>query len=162
MTARVARAIQKRRRDRRSGNVFPQKRFLLWYTAQPWANAQKVSAEKMRTTERAYQYSSARNVFVVWVFLSVFANVRALRTFVLLLKGETLELKSRAKKGRFVFGRFLSLESLLFLQRFCLPGGERERERESWLRALIKEKKRGAEVDRSRTERESERRYDTY
>ncbi|CAL6415972.1 unnamed protein product [Bathycoccus prasinos] len=25
------------------------------YTAQPWANAQKVSAEKMRTTERAYQ-----------------------------------------------------------------------------------------------------------
>ena len=23
-----------------------------WYTAQPWANAQKVSAEKMRTTER--------------------------------------------------------------------------------------------------------------
>ena len=29
MTARVARAIQKRRCDRRSGNVFPQKRFLL-------------------------------------------------------------------------------------------------------------------------------------
>jgi len=39
---------------------------------------------------------------------------------------------------------------------------ERERERECWLRALIKEKKRGAEVDRSRTERERERRYDTY
>jgi hypothetical protein len=29
MTARVARAIQKRRCDRRSGNFFPQKRFLL-------------------------------------------------------------------------------------------------------------------------------------
>ena len=33
---------------------------------------------------------------------------------------------------------------------------ERERERECWLRALIKEKKRGAEVDRSRTERTRE------
>ena len=161
MTARVARAIQKRRRDRRSGNVFPQKRFLLWYTAQPWANAQKVSAEKMRTTERAYQYSSARNVFVVWVFLSVFANVRALRHFVLLLKGETLQLKSRAKKGRFVLDDS-SLSNLFFFFRDFASPEERERERERWLRALIKEKKRGAEVDRSRTERESERRYDTY
>ena len=33
----------------------PRKDFFFWYTAQPWANAQKVSAEKMRTTERAYQ-----------------------------------------------------------------------------------------------------------
>ena len=33
MTARVARAIQKRRCDRRSGNVFPQKRFLLVHGA---------------------------------------------------------------------------------------------------------------------------------
>ena len=59
----------------------------------------------------------------------VFANVRALRTFVLLLKGETLQLiKISREKRSLRFGRFLSLESLLFLQRFCLPGGERERE----------------------------------
>lgn len=89
--------------------------------------------------------------------------MRALRHFVLLLKGETLELKSRAKKGRFVLDDS-SLSNLFFFFRdFASPfGGERERERECWLRALIKEKKRGAEVDRSRTERESERRYDTY
>ena len=93
------------------------------------------------------------------MFLSVFANVRALRTFVLLLKGETLQLKSRAKKGRFVLDDS-SLSNLFFFFRdFASP---EERERECWLRALIKEKKRGAEVDRSRTERESERRYDTY
>jgi len=91
----------------------------------------------------------------------VFANVRALRTFVLLLKGETLQLKSRAKKGRFVLDDS-SLSNLFFFFRDFASPEERERERECWLRALIKEKKRGAEVDRSRTERESERRYDTY
>ena len=92
----------------------------------------------------------------------MFANVRALRTFVLLLKGETLQLKSRAKKGRFVLDDS-SLSNLFFFFRdFASPfGGERERE-SVVVRALIKEKKRGAEVDRSRTERESERRYDTY
>ena len=86
----------------------------------------------------------------------VFANVRALRHFVLLLKGETLQLKSREKRS-LRFGRFSLSNLFFFLQRFCLPG---RGERECWLCALIKEKKRGAEVDRSRTERESERRYD--
>ena len=91
----------------------------------------------------------------------MFANVRALRHFVLLLKGETLQLKSRAKKGRFVLDDS-SLSNLFFFFRDFASPEERERERERWLRALIKEKKRGAEVDRSRTERERERRYDTY
>ena len=86
----------------------------------------------------------------------MFANVRTLRNFFLLLKGETLQLKSREKRS-LRFGRF-SLSNLFFFFRdFASPeGGERER----WLCALIKEKKRGAEVDRSRTERESERRDD--
>ena len=55
----------------------------------------------------------------------MFANMRTLRNFFLLLKGETLQLKSREKRSL----RFQddSLESLLFLQRFCLPGRRRER-----------------------------------
>ena len=65
-----------------------------------------------------------------------------------LLRRETLQLKF-AKKGRFVLD---DLPRISFLQRFCLPGEERER---GWLCALIKEKKRGAEVDRSRTKRET-------
>ena len=91
----------------------------------------------------------------------MFANVRALRHFVLLLKGETLELKSRAKKGRFVLDDS-SLSRISSFSSEILPPRKEERERECWSRALLKEKKRGAEVDRSRTERESERRYDTY
>ena len=53
--------------------------------------------------------------------------MRALRHFVLLLKGETLELKSRAKKGRFVLDDS-SLSNLFFFFRdFASPeGGERE------------------------------------
>ena len=87
----------------------------------------------------------------------VFANVRTLRNFVLLLKGETLQLKSREKRS-LRFGRFSLSNLFFFFREFASP--EEERERECWLCALIKEKKRGAEVDRSRTERESERRYD--
>ena len=61
------------------------------------------------------------------MFLSVFANVRALRHFVLLLKGETLELKSRAKKGRFVLDDS-SLSNLFFFFRDFASPEERERE----------------------------------
>ena len=61
------------------------------------------------------------------MFLSVFANVRALRTFVLLLKGETLQLKSRAKKGRFVLDDS-SLSNLFFFFRDFASPEERERE----------------------------------
>ena len=83
--------------------------------------------------------------------------MRTLRNFFLLLKGETLQLKSREKRS-LRFQDDSSLSNLFFSFRdFASPeGGERER----WLCALIKEKKRGAEVDRSRTERERERRYD--
>ena len=91
MTARVARAIQKRRCDRRSGNVFPQKRFLLLvHGAAVGERTESERREDENDRARVPIIEPARNVFVVWVFLSVFANVRALRTFVLLLKGETL------------------------------------------------------------------------
>jgi hypothetical protein len=53
--------------------------------------------------------------------------VRALRHFVLLLKGETLELKSRAKKGRFVLDDS-SLSNLFFFLRDFASPEERERE----------------------------------
>ena len=60
-----------------------------WYTAQPWANAQKVSAEKTNNRART---NRAREMYVGGVLSAhgVFANVRSLRNFFLLLKGETL------------------------------------------------------------------------
>ena len=69
--------------------------------------------------------------------------MRALRTFVLLLKGETLQLKSRAKKGRFVLDDS-SLSNLFFFFRdFASPfGGERERERVLVARFNKREKER--------------------
>ena len=75
------------------------------------------------------------------MFLSVFANVRALRTFVLLLKGETLQLKSRAKKGRFVLDDS-SLSNLFFFFRDFASPEERERERVLVARFNKREKER--------------------
>jgi len=75
------------------------------------------------------------------VFLSVFANVRALRHFVLLLKGETLQLKSRAKKGRFVLDDS-SLSNLFFFFRDFASPEERERERVLVARFNKREKER--------------------
>ena len=59
-----------------------------WYTAQPWANAQKVSAEKTNNRARTNN-RAAREMYVGGVLSAhgVFANVRTLRHFVLLLKG---------------------------------------------------------------------------
>ena len=71
----------------------------------------------------------------------VFANVRALRTFVLLLKGETLQLKSRAKKGRFVLDDS-SLSNLFFFFRDFASPEERERERVLVARFNKREKER--------------------
>jgi len=71
----------------------------------------------------------------------VFANVRALRHFVLLLKGETLELKSRAKKGRFVLDDS-SLSNLFFFFRDFASPEERERERVLVARFNKREKER--------------------
>ena len=57
-----------------------------WYTAQPWANAQKVSAEKTNNRART---NRAREMYVGGVLSAygVFANMRTLRNFFLLLKG---------------------------------------------------------------------------
>ena len=71
----------------------------------------------------------------------MFANVRALRTFVLLLKGETLQLKSRAKKGRFVLDDS-SLSNLFFFFRDFASPEERERERVLVARFNKREKER--------------------
>ena len=72
----------------------------------------------------------------------MFANVRALRTFVLLLKGETLQLKSRAKKGRFVLDdSSLSRISSFSSENFASPE-ERERERVLVARFNKREKER--------------------
>ena len=71
----------------------------------------------------------------------MFANVRALRHFVLLLKGETLQLKSRAKKGRFVLDDS-SLSNLFFLFRDFASPEERERERVLVARFNKREKER--------------------
>lgn len=71
----------------------------------------------------------------------MFANVRALRHFVLLLKGETLELKSRAKKGRFVLDDS-SLSNLFFFFRDFASPEERERERVLVARFNKREKER--------------------
>ena len=96
-----------------------------WYTAQPWANAQKVSAQK---TNNRVRTNRAREMYVGGVLSAhgVFANMRTLRNFFLLLKGETLQLKSREKRS-LRFGRF-SLSNLFFFFRdFASPeGGERE------------------------------------
>jgi len=63
------------------------------------------------------------------MFLSVFANVRALRTFVLLLKGETLQLKFFSRKKVASFWTIpLSLNLFFFFRDFASPE-ERERER---------------------------------
>ena len=73
----------------------------------------------------------------------VFANVRTLRHFVLLLKGETLQLKSREKRS-LRFGRFSLSNLFFFLQRFCLPGrGERERVLVVRFNKREKERRRG-------------------
>lgn len=74
------------------------------------------------------------------MFLSVFANVRALRHFVLLLKGETLELKSRAKKGRFVLDDSLSRISSFSSE--ILPPHLEERERERVLVARFNKREK--------------------
>ena len=79
--------------------------------------------------------------FVCLSARGVFANVRALRTFVLLLKGETLELKSRAKKGRFVLDDS-SLSNLFFFFRDFASPEERERERVLVARFNKREKER--------------------
>ena len=71
----------------------------------------------------------------------MFANVRALRTFVLLLKGETLQLKSLAKKGRFVLDDS-SLSNLFFFFRDFASPEERERERVLVARVNKREKER--------------------
>ena len=71
----------------------------------------------------------------------MFANVRALRHFVLLLKGETLQLKSRAKKGRFVLDDS-SLSNLFFFFRDFASPEERERERVLVARFNKREKER--------------------
>ena len=91
----------------------PPEKISSWYTAQPWANAQKVSAEKTNNRARTNN-RAAREMYVGGVLSArgVFANVRTLRHFVLLLKGETLQLKSREKRS-LRFGRF-SLSNLFF------------------------------------------------
>ena len=71
----------------------------------------------------------------------MFANVRALRHFVLLLKGETLQLKSRAKKGRFVLDDS-SLSNLFFFFRDFASPEERERERERELVARFNKREK--------------------
>lgn len=67
--------------------------------------------------------------------------MRALRHFVLLLKGETLQLKSRAKKGRFVLDDS-SLSNLFFFFRDFASPEERERERVLVARFNKREKER--------------------
>ena len=68
--------------------------------------------------------------------------MRALRHFVLLLKGETLQLKSRAKKGRFVLDdSSLSRISSFSSENFASPE-ERERERVLVARFNKREKER--------------------
>jgi hypothetical protein len=100
MTARVARAIQKRRCDRRSGNFFPQKRFLLVHGAAVGERTESERREDENDRARVPIIERAKCICRLGVSSArgVFANVRTLRNFVLLLKGETLELKSRAKK----------------------------------------------------------------
>ena len=162
MTARVARAIQKRRCDRQRKFLSPEKtpRFLLVHSA---AVGERTESERREDEQQSAYQSSAWNV--CW---GCFECLRCVRECAyseelrFAFKRWNSWIKISREKGRFVslFGRFLSLSNLFFFFRdFASPEGG---ERECWLRALIKEKKRGAEVDRSRTERESERRYDTY
>ena len=93
MTARVARAIQKRRCDRRSGNFFPQKRFLLVHGAAVGERTKK-SERREDENDRARVPIIERAKCICRLGVSsahgVFANVRTLRNFFLLLKGETL------------------------------------------------------------------------
>ena len=76
--------------------------------------------------------------------LGVFECVRECacsEDFVLLLKGETLQLKSRAKKGRFVLDDS-SLSNLFFFFRDFASPEERERERVLVARFNKREKER--------------------
>ena len=72
----------------------------------------------------------------------VFANMRTLRNFFLLLKGETLQLKSREKRSL----RFQddSLSRISSFSSEILPPRKEERERESVGRALYSKRKREA------------------
>ena len=129
---------------------FPRK-FLLVHSAAVGERTESESREDER--QSAYQ-SSARNVCWVFWVLTVCSRGAYSEELLFAFKRWNCLIKISRKKVA-SFWTILSLESLLFLQRFCLPGRRRV-----LLCALIKEKKRGAEVDRSRTERESERRYD--
>ena len=110
-----------------------------WYTAQPWANAQKVSAEKTNNRART---NRAREMYVGGVLSAhgVFANMRTLRNFFLLLKGETLQLKSREKRSL----RFQddSLSRISSFSSEILPPRKEERERALVVRFNKREKER--------------------
>ena len=85
MTARVARAIQKRRCDRQSGNFFPQK---LSYVHSAAVGERTESERREDENDRA-RTNRAREMYVGGVLSAhgVFANMRTLRNFFLLLKG---------------------------------------------------------------------------
>ena len=89
MTARVARAIQKRRCDRHERKFLPPEktRFLLVHSAAVGERAENERREDEQ--HRARTNNRAREMYVGGVLSArgVFANVRTLRHFVLLLKG---------------------------------------------------------------------------
>jgi hypothetical protein len=73
-----------------SGNFFPQKDFFFWYTGAAVGERTESERREDENDRARVPIIERAKCIVVWVFLSVFANVRALRHFVLLLKGETL------------------------------------------------------------------------